>query len=372
MEIDFERLEIASTALPSHYNFELLKSINHIKKLKCKKVTLQFPEGLLLYAQTISQILEDFCAIECCILGDVTYGACCIEDVKSKEIHSDLLIHYGHSCLVPIQDTVCPVLYIFVTIKINNKQLIESITFNFDNDRKYALLGTVQFINAVHAAATYLSDNGYDVIVPQSRPLSKGEVLGCTSPKLDLNCTVIFVSDGRFHLESVMINNPSLEFYRYDPFTQAITHEHYEFEKMKFIRQKAMSIAKKATKWGIIQGTLGRQGNPHVVNALRSKCNENGIETELFMMSEINLEKLKNCNIDAFIQISCPRLSVDWAHESDIPLLNSYEAYKVLNDEMEIQEYPMDFYSHNSDGPWSIGYFNNPKRKRHLKLNKTN
>jgi 2-(3-amino-3-carboxypropyl)histidine synthase len=39
--------------------------------------------------------------------------------------------------------------------------------------------------------------------VPQARPLSAGEVLGCTAPTLDAARfdTLVFVADGRFHLE---------------------------------------------------------------------------------------------------------------------------------------------------------------------------
>ena len=33
------------------------------------------------------------------ILADVTYGACCIDDLTAKKLGVDLLVHYGHSCL---------------------------------------------------------------------------------------------------------------------------------------------------------------------------------------------------------------------------------------------------------------------------------
>jgi len=47
---------------------------------------------------------------------------------------------------------------------------------------------------------------GYkNVLVPKTKPRSAGEVLGCTSPTLSEKCKVIFIGDGRFHLESVMI-----------------------------------------------------------------------------------------------------------------------------------------------------------------------
>lgn len=50
-----------------------------------------------------------------------------------------------------------------------------------------------------HTQKNYRSD----VLVPQARPLSAGEVLGCTAPKLDTERfdTLVFVADGRFHLE---------------------------------------------------------------------------------------------------------------------------------------------------------------------------
>jgi hypothetical protein len=33
------------------------------------------------------------------IMGDVTYGACCIDDYSALAMGCDLLVHYGHSCL---------------------------------------------------------------------------------------------------------------------------------------------------------------------------------------------------------------------------------------------------------------------------------
>lgn len=33
------------------------------------------------------------------ILGDVTYGACCVDDFTAVALGCDVLVHYGHSCL---------------------------------------------------------------------------------------------------------------------------------------------------------------------------------------------------------------------------------------------------------------------------------
>ena len=44
-------------------------------------------------------ILSRFTDCQCIIMGDVTYGACCVDDFTARALGAQLLIHYGHSCL---------------------------------------------------------------------------------------------------------------------------------------------------------------------------------------------------------------------------------------------------------------------------------
>ena len=56
-----------------------------------------------------------------------------------------------------------------------------------------------------------------------------GEVLGCTAPVInDQADALIFVADGRFHLEAMMIANPTLPAYRYDPYPRELIAETYD------------------------------------------------------------------------------------------------------------------------------------------------
>lgn len=96
------RLRAALTALPANYNFEMSKTIWRIRQMRAVTVALQFPEGLLMYACSIADIIEEFARAETIIMGDVTYGACCVDDLSATALDCELLIHYGHSCLAPI------------------------------------------------------------------------------------------------------------------------------------------------------------------------------------------------------------------------------------------------------------------------------
>jgi len=151
----------------------------------------------------------------------------------------DYLVHYGHSCIVPVDQTVVTMLYIHVAVKFDVEHLVETIRLNFAPASQLALMGTVQFTSGIQRAASELqrefaTDDGA-AKVPQVRPLGVGEVLGCTSPQVPENTdAVIFVCDGRFHLESAMIQNPYVKqgFFRYDPFYRTLTREGFEHAEL--------------------------------------------------------------------------------------------------------------------------------------------
>ena len=64
--------EMIAATLPSNYNFELHKTIYKIQCIKstAKRIALQFPEGLLLFATTISELLEKYTGCVCIIMGE--------------------------------------------------------------------------------------------------------------------------------------------------------------------------------------------------------------------------------------------------------------------------------------------------------------
>ena len=111
-----EGLNRALALLPSNYNFEVHKTLWRIRTDGPKTVALQFPEGLLMYSCVIADILRSFGGVQVLILGDVTYGACCVDDFTAHKLGADLLVHYGHSCLVPVSVTKMKIMYVFVEI----------------------------------------------------------------------------------------------------------------------------------------------------------------------------------------------------------------------------------------------------------------
>ena len=277
---------------------------------------------------------------------------------------------------------------------------------NLASAKQIVLAGTIQFSSAIRAAKPELEKAGFRVLVPQSKPLSAGEVLGCTAPKISKtyfstsdDILVVFVADGRFHLEAFMIANPGIKAFRYDPYIGRLFLEEYDHQGMKDSRKKAIMKARDGKNWGIVLGTLGRQGNPRILDRLQGKMKERGFSWTVFLMSEISPARMSlfGDSVDAWIQIACPRLSIDWGDAFVKPLLNSFEAEIALGfipgwwarasmantdcnnnglccndncdkgvcaiDKDDVSgDYPMDYYAQDG-GEWNSSYAKKPNNR---------
>lgn len=353
-----EELNEAIRLLPSNYNFEIHKTVWNIRKHNAKRVALQMPEGLLIYSLVISDILEQFCGVETVVMGDVSYGACCIDDFTARSLDCDFIVHYAHSCLVPIDITSIKVLYIFVTINIDETHLLKTLKKIFPKGHRIATFGTIQFNPTIHSIKDKLENDEEHmlyIIPPQIKPLSKGEVLGCTSQRLEKEQidAMLYIGDGRFHLESAMIHNPEIKAYRYDPYGRTFTLEKYDQKQLVQVRSNAIDTAREGKTFGLILGALGRQGNMATVKNLEVLLSKHHKNVVKIILSEIFPQKLAEFeDIDVFVQVACPRLSIDWGYAFNKPLLTPYECNVLFEQEVGFNEkyYPMDYYEQDGYG----------------------
>jgi 2-(3-amino-3-carboxypropyl)histidine synthase len=174
-----------------------------------------------------------------------------------------------------------------------------------------------------------------------------------------------------------------------------------------------MNTARTAKKVGLILGTLGRQGSPNILlvrtlqilsflslsllshtiynsQKLENTLQKRGIEYIIVLLSEIFPAKLSLFeDVDAYdcptratdqserqtdksilwkcyihshdlfslycrwVQVACPRLSIDWGSAFSRPLLTPYEAEVVWGTTEWHATYPMDYYAYDG-GSWSV------------------
>lgn len=146
-------------------------------------------------------------------------------------------------------------------------------------------------------------------------------------------------------------------FCRYDPYEKVFSREYYDHSYMTTSRQKALGMASHAQTFGLILGTLGRQGSRKILEHMKHSIVDAGKEYIVVLLSEIYPRKLHLFDgIDAWVQTACPRLSIDWGTAFSKPLITPYELAVVLQLSAWKQPYPMDFYSNDSSGPWTVNH----------------
>ena len=67
-----------------------------------------------------------------------------------------------------------------------------------------------------------------------------------------------------------------------------LTEEEYDLTKMKAMRSSQIEESKKAKKWGIVLGTLGRQGNELILERLKEVMKRRGVEYDVLLLSELS------------------------------------------------------------------------------------
>lgn len=105
-------------------------------------------------------------------------------------------------------------------------------------------------------------------------------------------------------MEAVLIANPKLKAYKYDPYEKKITEEYYYHEAMLKCRKKAICQSVQAENFGLLLGTLGRQGSNKVLLNLQNRLKVLEKPNIIILLSEIFPNKLKLfVHVDSFLQV---------------------------------------------------------------------
>lgn len=73
----------------------------------------------------------------------------------------------------------------------------------------------------------------------------------------------------------------------------------------------------------------------------------------------------------SWVQVACPRLSIDWGTAFKKPLLTPYELMAALGKiDFGKDSYPMDYYAYESLGPWTNNHSSyrpvSSQRRKHI------
>lgn len=352
--------------------YQIEETCEFIRRNHFSKVALQFPDELLVDSIAIAAEIERGTQAKLFVLGDTSYGSCCVDEVAAEHVGADCIVHYGSACLSPSQRL--PLMYIFERKQLNLEKCVSSFKDLYPDRQSHVIV--LYDVNYVH-----IIDNLLALLLLEypniacSTLLVDGELCSgngriqkrnATSPSTD-NCdniidqfgrqfvlknelsmddySVFFIGHEGPTLTNFMMTWNQCSFCSFDPVTMSGRPESISINKALMKRYYAIERAKDANVVGILVGTLGVANYLTIIEQLKETISRAGKKSYMFAMGKLNVAKLANfLEIDIYVLIACPENSLLDSSEFYKPVVTPYEMEMACNKNREwSRQYITDF-----------------------------
>jgi 2-(3-amino-3-carboxypropyl)histidine synthase len=306
------------------------KIFDIIEARKPTSVALNGPDGLLPKVQDLTLRIGKKYGIPAYLLADTTWGTCDLNSNGAKVLNAEILFNIGHTSNMETFEK--NVIMIDAIDDISFDRVVEKCT-ELLQGKTISLITDSQHLNQIESIKNVLEENGVNVKIGKgSGQLNDGQVFGCefypATEMIDDVDANVFLGQSNFHAAGVALatNKPT---YILDPY----------FNEIREITDFARKLQKKATleiykavdaeTFGVIVGL--KEGQISKLTALKFKkeLESAGKIVHLIALTDITNERLRNLkDIDAFIQVACPRISTD--NRFDKPLLSTPQAVALM------------------------------------------
>jgi len=332
----------------SNYNINLEEAAKEINEKNYKKILLQLPEGLKIYAADFVNFLENKTDAEFIVYADPCFGACDIVASDIKDIGVDFIVQIGHLPILSLKNTEPPTMFINASVDFDVEKLIKKVVPKLDSN-KIGLVSTAQHVHLLEKVRKSLLEENFEVLIGKGdeRVDAKGQILGCNfsaaSKIKDEVDVFLFIGSGTFHPLGVLINTkkPVISF---DPYTNQVMKKELETMKDKVLRQRYAAIAKSkdAEAFGILIGTKKGQKRTDLALKLKDIIDSNNKKSYFIALDFFSSQFLEGfTDIDCFVSTACSRIAVDDYLSYKKPIITPIEL-EIVFDKRNWDDYRLD------------------------------
>ncbi|NXF58105.1 DPH2 synthase, partial [Ciccaba nigrolineata] len=308
-----------------------------------RKVALQFPDGLLADAAAVAARMEAATGAEMYILGDTTYGSCCVDEVAAEHAGAEAVLHYGPACLSPCRKL--PVLHIFGQQPLDVGCCAEAFRELYpDRQSRVVVLNDVVYAHAMGELEQQLCPEYLNVVFSRvvcgdpPGPTPPGEVRQfgrqflVEAPGGLQDYAMFYVGAEGLALTSFMLTWNRCPFSSFDPATGCGRRETFNVNRALMRRLYLVERARDARVVGILVGTLGVAGYLAVLQHLRELLRRAGKRSYTLAVGKPNPAKLANfLEVDIFVLVACAQNSLLDSSDFYRPVVTPYELELACN-----------------------------------------
>jgi diphthamide biosynthesis protein 2 len=275
------------------------------------------------------------------ILGDTSYGACCVDEVAAEHVDADVVVHYGRSCLSP--PSRLPVIYVFTERPLDLDVAVEKFKETYpDTGAKVVLMADIPYSHHISPLHTRLGEAGYtnvhatSIIHDPSSPLPNRTIPQGVSDALR-DYALFHISDPPASLLLTLSSRvASIHIYPTDT-TSPTASSADRSTSMSLRRRYALLTSLSTTPvFGILINTLSVKNYMHILSHVQRQITAAGKKYYTFVVGKVNAAKVANFSeVGGWVVIGCWESSLIESKEFWRPMITPWELGVALQGDEE-------------------------------------
>ncbi|KAI4110153.1 MAG: hypothetical protein L6R37_000046 [Teloschistes peruensis] len=374
-------LRPSETPPPSHLSpeqiylrYEIDRTVAEIKRGRWKRIALQFPDDMLSDAPTVFDALnqklhrkgpvleepkqlteqpltqttddpnittQESYPEKLFILGDTSYGACCVDAIAAEHVNADVVVHYGRACLSPTARL--PVIHVFTRQPLDLAPIVETFELLYpDRDQSIVLMADVMYATYLPDVGTILGGQGYshifitDIVHNPSSPIPNRTVPEAVSvdPTQLQHWHLFHISDPPESLLLTLASRVStIHIFPTTTGSSALAAVAPAVSSSVALRRRyaLLTSVSTASIFGILINTLSVKNYIRIVDHVKNCISAAGKKSYTFVVGKINAAKVANFSeIGAWVVVGCWESSLIDSKDFWRPILTPFELELAL------------------------------------------
>lgn len=302
------------------------------------------PEGLDQSVQDLKIEYADRQPPRLYILGDTSYGTCCVDEVAAEHVDADVVVHYGRSCLSPTSRL--PVIYVFTHKPLPLEPLVRAFKTTYpDPSAKVALVADVTYSDHVPEVYSRLMGEGYtnlfatELVHDPSSAIPNRTVPDSVreAPESLSEWQLFHISDPPTALLLTLASRVAgIHIYPTEDVSKDV--QPLPASTAGALRRRYGTLTSLSTVpiWGILINTLSVKNYLHLVDHVKEKIAAAGKKSYMFVVGKLNAAKVANFSeIGGWVVIGCWESSLVDSKDFWKPVITPFELELALQGDAE-------------------------------------
>ena len=278
------------------------------------------------------------------ILGDTSYGACCVDEVAAEHVDAEVVVHYGRACLSPTARL--PVIYVFTTKPLDLDAVVASFKERYrERGEKVCLMADIPYSNHAPQLHENLRREGYENVFATEVIRDPTSHLPNRTLPTEVKEDAEKLKDySIFHISNpptallLILSSRVKAIHIFPTSTAALTGPLPEPSSTALLRRRYALLTRLPASaiLGILINTLSVSNYMEALQHCQNLISRAGKKSYVFVVGKVNTAKLANfAEIGAWVVIGCWESSLIESKEFFAPLVTPFELGVALQgDEM--------------------------------------